>query len=129
MSVVARQSFKYSIIGYLGFLLGTIAAIWIFPQDLVYYGKLRFILPAAQMLMPIVIFGLSYSNVYFFGRAKEVGKEQNFIDGFYQFSYFFSRFLCFFLSFSGFSERFRSLEYEKADFAAYFGVVSFGGAQ
>ena len=39
MSVVARQSFKYSIIGYLGFLLGTIAAIWIFPQDLEYYGK------------------------------------------------------------------------------------------
>lgn len=77
MSVVARQSFKYSIIGYLGFLLGTVSAIWIFPRDLVFYGKLRYILPAAQMLMPIVVFGLSYSNVYFFGRVHKDGKHQN----------------------------------------------------
>ena len=79
MSVVARQSFKYSIIGYLGFLLGTISAFFVFPIDMVFYGKLRYILPAAQMLMPIVVFGLSYSNVYFFGRAKEEGKNQNFL--------------------------------------------------
>lgn len=107
MSVVARQSFKYSIIGYLGFLLGTVAAIWIFPQDLVFYGKLRFILPTAQMLMPIVIFGLSYSNVYFFGKAKKAGKHQNFLSisllmifvnflifsfGFYAFFYLFPDF-------------------------------------
>ena len=109
MSVVARQSFKYSIIGYLGFLLGTIAAIWIFPQDLVYYGKLRFILPAAQMLMPIVIFGLSYSNVYFFGRAKEVGKEQNFLSisllmVFINFLIFSLGFYAFFYLFPGFQK-------------------------
>ncbi len=77
MSVVARQSFKYSIIGYLGFLLGTFSAIFIFPYDMVFYGKLRYILPAAQMLMPIVVFGLSYSNVYFFGKSKEAGRHQN----------------------------------------------------
>lgn len=77
MSVVARQSFKYSIIGYLGFLLGTVSAIFVFPFDIVFYGKLRYILAASQMLIPIVIFGLSYSNVYFFGNAKEAGKHQN----------------------------------------------------
>ncbi|VEE11275.1 Uncharacterised protein [Chryseobacterium gleum] len=33
MSVVARQGFKYSIIGYIGFLLGTVSAIFIFPND------------------------------------------------------------------------------------------------
>lgn len=107
MSVVARQSFKYSIIGYLGFLLGTFSTLFIFTSDLEYFGKLRFILPVAQMLMPIVIFGLSYSNVYFFGRAKEAGKEQNFLSisllmvfvnflifslGFYAFFYLFPDF-------------------------------------
>lgn len=77
MSVVARQSFKYSIIGYLGFLLGTFSAVFIFPYDMVFYGKLRYILPAAQMLMPIVVFGLSYSNVYFFGKTQKEGRHQN----------------------------------------------------
>ncbi len=77
MSVVARQSFKYSIIGYLGFLLGTVSAIFIFPNDMVFYGKLRFVLPAAQMLMSVVVFGLSYSNVYFFGKTQKEGKHQN----------------------------------------------------
>ena len=77
MSVVARQSFKYSIIGYLGFLLGTVSAIFIFPFDMVFYGKLRFVLSATLMLVPFVVFGLSYSNVYFFGKAKEEGKHQN----------------------------------------------------
>lgn len=79
MSVVARQSFKYSIIGYLGFLVGMVSAVFIFPRDLDYYGKLRYILPAAQMYMTVVVFGLSFSNVYFFGKLKEVNKQQNFL--------------------------------------------------
>ena len=107
MSVVARQSFKYSIIGYLGFLLGTVSAIFIFPFDMVFYVKLRFVLSATLMLVPFVVFGLSYSNVYFFGKAKEEGKHQNlfslslvgvginfliFLLGFFAFFYIFSSF-------------------------------------
>ena len=107
MSVVARQSFKYSIIGYLGFLLGTFSAVFIFPYDMVFYGKLRFILPVAQMLMPVVVFGLSYSSVYFFGKAQKEGKQQNLLSlsllgvlvnflifgiGFFAFFYLFPQF-------------------------------------
>ncbi|MBL1223054.1 lipopolysaccharide biosynthesis protein [Chryseobacterium sp. L7] len=77
MSVVARQGFKYSIIGYIGFLLGTISAIFIFPYNFEFYGKLRYILPTAEMLVPVVVLGISYSNVKFFHRVKEDGKEQN----------------------------------------------------
>lgn len=77
MSVVARQGFKYSIIGYIGFLIGTISAIFIFPHDFEFYGKLRYILPTAEMLVPFVVLGISYSNVKFFGRVQEDGKNQN----------------------------------------------------
>lgn len=77
MSVVARQGFKYSIIGYLGFLLGTFSAIFIFPRDMEFYGKLRYVLPTAQLLLPIVVFGLSFSNVKFFLRTSQDGKQQN----------------------------------------------------
>jgi len=77
MSVVARQGFKYSIIGYIGFLLGTISAIFIFPYDFEFYGKLRYILPAAEMLVPFVVLGISYSNVKFFHTVEKDGKKQN----------------------------------------------------
>ena len=77
MSVIARQGFKYSLIGYFGFLLGTFSAIFIFPYDMEFYGKLRFIMPTAEMFLPIVIFGLSFSNVKFFHQTEKDGKNQN----------------------------------------------------
>lgn len=77
MSVIARQGFKYSLIGYFGFLLGTLSAIFIFPYDMEFYGKLRFIMPTAEMLLPIVVFGLSFSNVKYFHQTKKDGKNQN----------------------------------------------------
>lgn len=77
MSVIARQGFKYSLIGYFGFFLGTISAIFIFPYDIEFYGKLRFIMPTAEMLLPIVVFGLSFSNVKFFQQTQKEGKHQN----------------------------------------------------
>lgn len=77
MSVVARQGVKYSIIGYLGFLLGTFSAIFIFPYDMEFYGKLRYILPTAEMIVPIVVFGLSFSNVKFFSKVNADGKHHN----------------------------------------------------
>lgn len=79
MSVVARQGFKYSLIGYFGFLLGTFSAIFIFPHDMEFYGKLRYILPTAEMLVPIVVFGLSFSNVRFYTKTSADGKHQNFL--------------------------------------------------
>lgn len=79
MSVVARQSFKYSVVGYLGFLLGTFSAIFVFPHDMEFYGKLRYVLPTAEMLLPVVVFGLSFSNVKFFNQTHQDGKHQNFL--------------------------------------------------
>ncbi len=79
MSVVARQSFKYSVVGYLGFLLGTFSAIFVFPHDMEFYGKLRYVLPTAEMLLPVVVFGLSFSNVKFFNQTQLDGKHQNFL--------------------------------------------------
>ena len=77
MSVVARQGVKYSIIGYLGFLLGTFSAIFIFPYDMEFYGKLRYILPTAETIVPIIVFGLSFSNVKFFAKVNADGKHHN----------------------------------------------------
>ncbi|MHA7610318.1 lipopolysaccharide biosynthesis protein [Elizabethkingia meningoseptica] len=77
MSVVARQSFKYSVIGYFGFLLGTLSAIFVFPRDMAYYGKLRYVLSAAEVVLPFIVFGLSYANVKFYLHTQKHGKQQN----------------------------------------------------
>lgn len=107
MSVVSRQGFKYSLIGYFGFLLGTLSALFVFPHDMVFYGKLRYVLPAAEMMLPIVVFGLSFSNVKYFVKTQKDGKHQNFlsltlvtvalnfvlfIGGFFLFFYLFPQF-------------------------------------
>lgn len=42
-----------------------------------FYGKLRYIMPTAEMLLPIVVFGLSFSNVKFFHQTQKEGKHQN----------------------------------------------------
>ena len=75
MSVIVRQGIKYSLIGYLGFLLGTFANFFIFPYDMEFYGKLRFVFPMAEMLVPIVVFGISFSNVKFFTISFQVSSE------------------------------------------------------
>ena len=77
MSVVARQGFKYSIIGYLGILVGTFSVLFVFPFDMDFYGKLRYILPTAEMIVPIVVFGLSFSNVKFFHQTSQDSKHHN----------------------------------------------------
>lgn len=76
MSVVARQGFKYSIIGYISTMIGMFS-IFIFMHDLKFYGTLRYIMTTAEMLVPFVVLGISYSNVKFFGQASEDGQHQN----------------------------------------------------
>lgn len=77
MNTVARQSLKYTIIGYSGSILGILSTFFLFTYDLEFYGKLRFILPTAQMFLPIVVFGISFSNVKFFQMMHKDGKHQN----------------------------------------------------
>lgn len=77
MSIVARQSFKYTLIGYLGFFLGTFSAIFVFNRDFEFYGKLRFIMNSAEIIAPFIILGVSYANVKFFLKTKQDNKHHN----------------------------------------------------
>lgn len=77
MNKTTKQGLNYSLIGYFGFFLGTISNIFIFPYNWQFYGKLRYILPTAEMLLPIVVFGVSYSNVKFFNFFSREKKQQN----------------------------------------------------
>lgn len=54
-----------------------VSAIFIFPNDFEFYGKLRYLLPAAEMLVPFAVLGISYSNVKFFHKVSADGRQQN----------------------------------------------------
>lgn len=77
MSVAKRQSFKYTIIGYFGFLIGALSTYFLFPYHFEFYGKLRYVLSTAEIFLPIVVFGISYANVKFFHLAKSKNLHQN----------------------------------------------------
>lgn len=101
MSLVTRQSFKYSVIGYLGFLLGTFSSVFLFPMDYEFYGKLRFIVNSAELLTPFILFGVSYSSVKFFYRTQKKNEHQNML--FFSFFFILITFFVFLILFFLFS--------------------------
>lgn len=79
---ISRQSLGYSAIGYLGFLLGTLSNLFLFTNDLEFYGRLRFIFSTTQLFLPIVVFGLAFASVKFFPMAQSLGKQHNLLSVF-----------------------------------------------
>lgn len=66
MGVVSRQIIKYSFVGYFSFFIGTLATIFLYPRDLEFYGKIRYILPTAEIILPLVTLGIAFANVKFY---------------------------------------------------------------
>ncbi len=71
MSVVARQSVKYGIVGYFSVLIGVFSTLFIYPNDLEFAGKLQFIMPTALLILPLVNMGIVLANVRFFGKLSK----------------------------------------------------------
>ncbi|PQL93529.1 lipopolysaccharide biosynthesis protein [Apibacter adventoris] len=80
MGIVARQGIKYSIISYLSFLLGTFSTIFIYPTNTQFLGQLRFIQPAAELIYPFVVFGLSFANIRFHQKFKVQNQQIDFLE-------------------------------------------------
>ena len=74
---IARQGVLYSLIGYLGFIIGAAASYLLFPQDFKFYGTLSYILTTAEIVVPLAVFGISYANVKFFEQQQRIGRHTN----------------------------------------------------
>lgn len=71
MGVVARQSFKKSLIMYLGVLIGAISTLFIYPLQLETYGTLQFLIATSSFFLPFVTLGISSLTVRFFPEFKD----------------------------------------------------------
>lgn len=77
MSVVARQSIKYSFVGYFSVLIGVFSTLFIYPNDLEFAGKLQFVLPTALLILPLVAIGIMHANIRFFPKLSKTDDHHN----------------------------------------------------
>ena len=76
MSVVARQSLKYSIVGYFSTLIGILSTVFLYPNDLEFAGKLQFVFQTALLILPVVALGIMHANVRFFPKMSVDNQQQ-----------------------------------------------------
>jgi O-antigen/teichoic acid export membrane protein len=81
MGIVLNQSLKNTIITYIGFAIGGISTIFLFPSILgkTYYGLSNYILSCANVIMPLFAIGMQNTLVKFYSQCKTEKEESKFL--------------------------------------------------
>ena len=78
MGIVLNQSFKNTMTLILGFGIGGVNALFLYTHFLQdeYYGLVIFILSTANILMPLMVFGMQHSVIkYFSSYTDKINKD------------------------------------------------------
>ena len=80
MGIVINQSFKNAIATYAGFAFGAINTLFLYTNFLQdeYYGLVIYLLSAANILMPLMTFGVQNTFVKFFSTYKDSEEQARF---------------------------------------------------
>ncbi|HLT54279.1 MAG TPA: hypothetical protein VKZ97_10320, partial [Flavobacteriaceae bacterium] len=73
-----KQAFWFTIINYVGIVIGVISTVFIYPQDKAFLGIVRYVDAWAQILFPIMVFGASQALIHFYPTVSEPNKKQLF---------------------------------------------------
>lgn len=81
MGIVLNQSLKNTIITYVGFGIGAINTIFLYPYFLgaTYYALTNYILSASSIVMPLLAFGMQNTLVKFYSQCKTEEEEDRFL--------------------------------------------------
>lgn len=81
MGIVLNQSLKNTIITYIGFGIGAINTIYLYPFFLgaTYYALTNYVLSAASIVMPLFAFGMQNSLVKFYSQCETEQEESRFL--------------------------------------------------
>ena len=92
MGIVLNQSFKNTIITYLGFGIGAINTLYLYPVFLgaTYYAVTNYILSAANVIMPLFAIGMQNTLVKFYTQYRTESERNQFLS----FTVLFPLFLC-----------------------------------
>ncbi|MCX2681434.1 polysaccharide biosynthesis C-terminal domain-containing protein [Galbibacter sp. EGI 63066] len=83
MGIVIKQTFKNTITTYLGFAIGAVNTLFLYTNFLTdeYYGLVGYLLSAANVMMPLMAFGVQNTLVKFYSSYQEK-KELHAFTGF-----------------------------------------------
>lgn len=81
MGIIFKQSFKNTVVTYLGFGIGAINTLFLYTRFLTeeYFGLVGVILSTSAILMPIMAFGVPNTMVKYFSRFEDPKMKQSFL--------------------------------------------------
>lgn len=81
MGIVLNQSLKNTIITYIGFGIGAINTIYLYPFFLgaTYYALTNYVLSASSIIMPLLAFGMQNTLVKFYSQCKTEQEQSQFL--------------------------------------------------
>lgn len=81
MGIVVKQSFKNTIILFLGFAIGGLNVLFLYTHFLHedYYGLVTFILSTSSLLLPLFVFGMQHTIIKFFTSYKTKLEQDQFL--------------------------------------------------
>ena len=81
MGIVIRQSFNNTLILFLGFGIGGLNVLFLYTHFLEaeYFGLITFLLSTANMIMPLMVFGMQHTIIKFFSSYSDKDEQDNFL--------------------------------------------------
>jgi O-antigen/teichoic acid export membrane protein len=81
MGIVLNQSIKNTVITYFGFGIGAVNALFLYTHFLgkTHYGIVAFLLSAANIMMPLMAFGVNNTLIRFYSRCKSEEEREKFL--------------------------------------------------
>ncbi len=81
MGIVVNQSIKNTVVTYFGFAIGAVNALFLYTNFLgkMHYGITAFVLSAANILMPLMAFGVHNTLVRFYSRCRSEEEREEFL--------------------------------------------------
>lgn len=81
MGIVIKQSFINSLILFLGFAIGGLNVLFLYTHFLEedYFGLITFLLSSANILLPLLVFGMQHTIIKFFSTYKTKQEQDSFL--------------------------------------------------
>lgn len=70
--ISTKQAFLFTLINYIGVLIGVVSTVLIYPQDKELLGIIRFVDACAQIMFPIIVLGSTHALINFYPKLSEV---------------------------------------------------------
>ncbi len=81
MGIVFRQSFNNTLILFLGFGIGGVNVLFLYTHflDAEYFGLITFLLSTANLIMPLMVFGMQHTIIKFFSSYTNKEERDSFL--------------------------------------------------